>query len=928
MALPKNTSVERKHDKNLGRSAPRDIRDPAAQPDDAIDTLRDLLLELLNGDPRHRPGGEAHSEAKGLQVQAPESEELGASNALPLANESIPPVASLELQSETTGEESTSEKSNPAIASDDDAVVNSGEVDQSHSTLGPDSETEAEPAVEPVVETVAEPVAEPAAQIQREPETEVSSQQAILEGLSALLLGSEADLADDRPPGPTQLSEVELSSEVKLVPEATAKPYPTTETTEDEEDVTATPELKFGLEKAVESESTAIVARSSPSSSMQSAENGDDPLQDLQTLLFGTKLSEIERVQQLLGTYDLASLNELLLRVEEHLKNLESQIYEPQKLINLLLPLITEILNRKVAESKEDVAQALVPIIDEVIKNRSLQNRVAMSEAIATVLPGAIARQIRDSPEEVAKAIGPEMAAAIREQIRLDRDSIAKVLAPEMGRTIKEQIRVERDAMVDALYPVIGNTISKYMAEAIRTINEKVSNALSMEGIQRKIRATAQGVSEAELILQESIPFIVPAIFLIHKGSGLVIAEVQQSGSQRLESEMVAGMLTAIRSFVNDCIVQTGDTTELNQIEYGDSQIAIEVAGYCYLAVVIQGVPSKKFIEKIRRTLATIILEYGEEVEGFDGDPETVPHPVEQLLADLMTSEASKKPIEPYALMALCGAIAALVAIPWGIHEYRDRLDRQVERQAFAALSGTPELAVYRLEVEADRDRVILDGKLPNEPLREQAGAIAAEVVGDRAIDNQIIAVDVPPDPVLVRAEVERVTAVLNQIEGVEITSSYDDRQVSVKGTVRAIADVDKITEAMRQIPGVHSVVSAIEFDPLEISTRIYFEPGSFALKSSYQETLARIKGILDEYPRQHLRLVGHSDRTGNPQKNQQLALKRAQVVREALIRQGVAGQRLHAIGKSEGPVDVESNQPLLLSRVVVFELMASGSEK
>lgn len=921
MALPKNTSVERKQDKNLGRSAPREIREPAAQADDAIDTLRDLLLELLNGDPRHRPGGEALSEAKGPPLAAPDSEELGASNASPLAHESIPPVASLELESETTGEESTPEKSSPAIASEDDPVVNPGEVDESYSTLGLDSETEPE--------AEAEAEAEPAAETQREPETEVSSQQAILEGLSALLLGSDADFANDRPPGPTQLSEVELSSQVKLVPEATAEADPATEGIDEEEDATeTTSKLNFGLEKAVASESTAIVARSSPSSSMQSAEDGDDPLQDLQTLLFGTKLSEIERVQQLLGTYDLASLNELLLRVEEHLKNLESQIYEPQKLINLLLPLITELLNRKVAESKDDVAQALVPIIDEVIKNRSLQNRVAMSEAIATVLPGAISRQIRDCPDEVAKAIGPEMAAAIREQIRLDRDSIAKVLAPEMGRTIKEQIRVERDAMVDALYPVIGNTISKYMAEAIRTINEKVSNALSMEGIQRKIRATAQGVSEAELILQESIPFIVPAIFLIHKGSGLVIAEVQQSGSQRLESEMVAGMLTAIRSFVNDCIVQTGDTTELNQIEYGDSQIAIEVGGYCYLAVVIQGVPSKKFIEKIRRTLATIILEYGEEVEGFDGDPETVPHPVEQLLADLMTSEASKKPVEPYALLGLCGAIAALVAIPWGIHEYRNHLDRQVERQAIAALSGTPELAVYRLEVDADRDRVTLDGKLPNEPLRERAGAIAAEAVGDRAIDNQIIAVDVPPDPVLVRAEVERVTAVLNQVEGVEITSRYDDRQVSVKGTVRAIADVDKITEAMRQIPGVQSVASAIEFDPLAISTRIYFEPGSVALKPSYQETLARIKGILDEYPRQHLRLVGHSDRTGNPQKNQQLALKRAQVVREALIRQGVAEQRLHAIGKSEGPVDVESNQPLLLSRVVLFELMASGSEK
>jgi hypothetical protein len=53
------------------------------------------------------------------------------------------------------------------------------------------------------------------------------------------------------------------------------------------------------------------------------------------------------------------------------------------------------------------------------------------------------------------------------------------------------------------------------------------------------------------------MPFTVQAIFLIHKGSGLIISEVQSLESHYLESEMVAGMLTAIRSCVNDCIAQS-----------------------------------------------------------------------------------------------------------------------------------------------------------------------------------------------------------------------------------------------------------------------------------------------------------------------------------------------------------------------------------
>ncbi len=63
---------------------------------------------------------------------------------------------------------------------------------------------------------------------------------------------------------------------------------------------------------------------------------------------------------------------------------------------------------------------------------------------------------------------------------------------------------------------VIGSTIAKYIAEVIRSINEKMENALSIEGITRKIRAKIQGTSEAELILKEVTPFQVRAMLLFY----------------------------------------------------------------------------------------------------------------------------------------------------------------------------------------------------------------------------------------------------------------------------------------------------------------------------------------------------------------------------------------------------------------------------
>lgn len=587
-------------------------------------------------------------------------------------------------------------------------------------------------------------------------------------------------------------------------------------------------------------------------------------------------------LQNLLSDPELARCRDLIVELEQKQANLESQIYQPEQLIELLIPVISELLKRKVASSDD---------------------------------------------EEIANAIAPEIAAAIRQQIIIERSAIANAIAPEMGIAIKQQITLERDAMVDALYPVIGGTIVKYMAEAMRSINEKLEKSLSPEGIIRKFRAKIQGVSEAELILKEAMPFSIEAIFLIHKSSGLVISEVQ-SGSQKLESEMVAGMLTAIRSFVNDCITNSGGNTEVDAIEYGNSKILLEVAGYCYLAIVTEGEPPQWFVDKIRQALSAIVQNYGELIESFEGDPATIPEQVNALLEELTTSLKSKAKSPPIALI-IGSVILSLILLPWGIFQYNHAIARRIEANTTQALASTPELAVYRLTVNSDRKTLKLSGMLPNQYLRQKAEQIAKDVAPNLKLENKIIAVDVPPDPITLAAEVKRITRTLNQINTIAIKAKYVNRQVTIEGTVSDFAEAGKITKAFEQIPGVHSVSNTVQLKSPLSTIKFYFNSGSSKLKvADIDSKIIPIKQFLNRYPEKHLKIIGHSVSNSNFVSDRQLALQRALSVQNALISQGIDSKRMQVVGMAEPQKSMSYHQPLWLMRYVEIQAIAPDKHK
>ncbi len=596
--------------------------------------------------------------------------------------------------------------------------------------------------------------------------------------------------------------------------------------------------------------------------------------------------------------------------LSRQLRRLEHRCRDPRIMGQVIYPIFATLLQQKIAQSPDEIVPALATIIDQVLATQSQRDRTALSKALAAAIPGAISKQMGDAPHEVVQAI-----------------------APAMGKAITAQIRLDRDSMVDALYPVIGNTISKYMGEVVSQINHRVEQTFSLTGLVNHLSLRLRGISDAEQILRDAMPFNVQAVFLIHKDSGLVIAEVQQSGTAALEADMLAGMLTAIRSFAGECSTDPRHQSELTQIDYEDFQIIMEVAGYCYLAAVTQGDPPAIFSMKLRQTMSAIILNhgYGDAIEQFDGNPNSVPESIPELLHDLLNApqQIERPPVErrplPWGLVLTLGFVLVAVGIPLGVMKYQWWQAQQLTAQLRDTFVSTPSLALYRIQPVVENQTITLTGQVPSLVLQQQAADITRQLAPDFTVDNQVIAVDAPPEPEAIAAEAQRLTQGLAQVLATPITSTYDPdlQQLLVQGSALSADQTAQLTESLRRIPGVQSVVLSLDNQGSPLAQRVYFTPNSADISpQEYSQKLTPLIRYLRDNPTVKLRIIGHTDRSGTEQINQQLAPQRAAAVQAVLSQEGMPLSQLETVGMIDPPPQVSNADALWLSRCVRFEVV------
>jgi len=241
---------------------------------------------------------------------------------------------------------------------------------------------------------------------------------------------------------------------------------------------------------------------------------------------------------------------------------------------------------------------------------------------------------------------------------------------------------------------------------------------------------------------------------------------------------------------------------------------------------------------------------------------------------DYYSSNKGRTPIGTVARDAVQTAEDARVISLKKQEEERQEAERQAaaDREAKARAEAEAE-AARRSRAEAERGRAeqakAEAERAQQEALRQQQAADAARAA---ALEQQMAA----------QAEAENARAAAEEAE----------RQ-------RQAAEADKAALRSKLLQQFNAILSTRDTPRgLVINmSDVLFEFGKYNLRPEAREHLAKISGIVLNYPELRFVAEGHTDNVGSDVFNQQLSEKRAAAVRDYLVQQGIVAGTITAVG-------------------------------
>ncbi len=410
--------------------------------------------------------------------------------------------------------------------------------------------------------------------------------------------------------------------------------------------------------------------------------------------------------------------------------------------------------------------------------------------------------------------------------------------------------------LFDLITPIIGKIITRKIADALRAlvnyINDRLESTMSMRMWKYRILSFRTGLPIGEIILRESLPYVLDEILIIEKKTSLLLAQGSRLEKSEADRDLVVAMLSAITDFIRTSFSKKN--SELNEISFGDSKIILFENVYFYAAVVVHGSPDLEFNNNLESLLSDIHLKYRDSLKNFKGSMDGLQGIVDILNEFINSSNAVTYPGGPgersFKKLKITAAIISAAAMIFIVLFIAGEIiDYRLEKKIAAKINESLPPYTHDVVLDAEGDKLFIDGVISSPKTGEEIDRIVSDFTGIENIVNKTVSADF--------RTVEKFKLELEQFD-----KRFNDLQVLL---IRQ--ELEKII--------------------------IQFPSGVTSIGSNQILQARRIYEILKGYPEINADIIAFNDPAGGFDINKKLAEERMAAIKKYLISLGMNGDRI-----------------------------------
>jgi len=191
-----------------------------------------------------------------------------------------------------------------------------------------------------------------------------------------------------------------------------------------------------------------------------------------------------------------------------------------------------------------------------------------------------------NDPEKMSSVISP----VIQKHLDFLKENFSNEYQEIINQLIEEKLQQSQEDLLNILFPVLGKMVKKFVTYQFQLLKEnadrQINEKLAFKGFFQKMKTKFSGKKNIRNeVLAKLDQLQIEEIYLIQKASGLLIGNVTLS--ETIDKDILAGMLTAIKSFSEDAFKR--EKEELEMIEYQNHKIFIQSYHSYYMAIAIAG---------------------------------------------------------------------------------------------------------------------------------------------------------------------------------------------------------------------------------------------------------------------------------------------------------------------------------------------------